>query len=220
VIAERAAVDAISGEDSPMPPPLPSPPPAPSGVLDTPNWAEQVTGVATLALVIVTALPLLFTAYQLRQGRRGQQDQTFLEMTRRWNDPVFRRARIRIREYYDTNHDPNGVREKLLALRGRSKESYWECVEAINFFETLATLVRGGAIKLQTVDRVWGFIVWDYYSILYQFIRYQQQQPPPDETFGAEFKWLADAIADKNGYAKVWDQSDESPEDLGPGPGK
>jgi Domain of unknown function (DUF4760) len=196
----------------------------------TPHWADRWTGVGTVGLWLSAVMAALFTVQQIRQARRIEQSQTFLELMRRWNDPVFRRARIRIREYYDVRDNyydrfkkdtPEqkalAVKVQLLQLRRTNKESYWECLEALNFFETVAVLIKQDAITFKTINDLWGFILWDYWAILHLFVKHQRKQDPVDEKYCIEFQKLVEKrITKKNHYETPWVSSDAH----GPGSGR
>jgi hypothetical protein len=154
---------------------------------------------------------------QTELSREVEQSQTFLELTRRWNDPAFRKARIRIRNYYGRAQRPDRVAQRLRILRHFNETQYWECVEALNFFETVGFLTsEEKAITFTVVNDVWGFVIWEYWAMLYKFVARQRDRPPPDPRYCEHFQWLADKIATEMKYVKVWDLSTGG---QGEGPG-
>src|SRR5690242_21736516 len=67
-----------------------------------PNWAEQVTAIATavLALGIFGAVAAaLFAAQQVREARQTRQAQTTAEFFRRWNEDALVESRRLVSSY-------------------------------------------------------------------------------------------------------------------------
>jgi hypothetical protein len=194
--------------------------------------ADWVTAIATVGLVVVAIFAGVAAYRQIKEvrvqvmesrrqtelSRQIELSQTFLELTRRWNDTLFREARMTIREYYGEEKNAVHVRDKLLAMRSvsASKRQYWECVDAIHFFETVAMLIKQDSITFEIVDDVWGFVVWDYWAMLYEFVGYMRDEPPPDGRYCIEFERLAERLTTKNRYDRPWAAS---PGERGEGPG-
>jgi hypothetical protein len=168
-------------------------------------------GVAAYRQIKEVRVQVMEARRQTELSRQIELSQTFLELTRRWNDTLFR-------EYYGEQKNAIHVRDKLLAMRSvsASKRQYWECVEAINFFETVAMLIKQDSITFEIVDDVWGFVVWDYWAMLYKFVGYMRDEPPPDGRYCIEFERLAERLTKKNHYDRPWATS---PSERGEGPG-
>jgi hypothetical protein len=137
-------------------PPAPTPVPNPTAVVNlpldvisklahhdpSPNWAERWTTIGTLALVVTAIVAGVFTYFGIRQARGIQHAQTLLEISRRWNEEKFRQGRIRIRNFYDVNKNPEDVTAELLALKASDEEQYWQSLMTLEFFEIVAMNIR------------------------------------------------------------------------------
>jgi hypothetical protein len=181
-----------------------------------PNAADWLTGWGTVGLAAVAFTALLFTGYQIVQARGIERGQTFLEVSQRWNDSSFRAARIKIRDFYGADKKPIEVTNKLLALKDIDEAQYWECVEGIQFFESLALLIKYRLIARAVVDHLWGFIVWEYWAMLYDFVEHQRGTIPKDEEYCIEFEDLAKTIAKKNDYPTPWVDAPDQHAEEGP----
>jgi Domain of unknown function (DUF4760) len=172
-----------------------------------PNWAEQWTCFGTWGLVITALVAGWIALRQIKQTRAIEHAQTFLDISRRWNDSLFREARIRIRKFY-ANKDPKEVTEKLLDLRRTREKEYWECIMTLDFFETMAMNIKHNSITLDMVDDVLGSVVCQYWAMLFDYVEHQREGEANDKYY-VEFEKLANQIAEKNKYPKPW-QCEES----------
>jgi hypothetical protein len=178
----------------------------------SPNWAERWTTIGTLALVATAIVAGIFTYFGIRQARGIQHAQTFLEISRRWNEEKFRQGRIRIRNFYDVNKNPEDVTAELLALKANNEEQYWQSLMTLEFFEIVAMNIRYNAITFEMVYELMGSTVCLYWKMLSDHIEKKKISEPESKNFYIEFKTLAARIAEikhiseteENKYLKRW----------------
>jgi Domain of unknown function (DUF4760) len=178
----------------------------------SPNWAERWTTIGTLALVVTAIMAGVFTYFGIRQARGIQHAQTFLEISRRWNEEKFRQGRIRIRNFYDVNKSPEDVTAKLLALKADNEEQYWQALATLEFFEIVAMNIRYNAITFEMVYELMGSTVCLYWKMLSDHIKKRKESEPDSQNFYIEFETLAARIkeikriaeTEENKYLKRW----------------
>jgi hypothetical protein len=214
----------------PIPTSTPSPSSLPSGlasfvrIILSPGWGEKWSGAGTVVLALtavaaggVTLRPLGRARRQNELARASEHGQTFWEISRRWNDSVFREGRIRIRNYDTAGREkgdgrgPEEVTKRLLALKEVNEKEYWESLMTLDFFETLAMSINYDSISLKMADDVLGFAVWEYWAMLYHFVEQQRRNGEVInkkyyvEKYYVEFEKLANKIADTHEYPKPWE---------------
>jgi hypothetical protein len=191
---------------------------------DSESHAEWVTAYATIGLCVIAIAAAVFAWYQVMQLRRQneqsrhvERSQTFLEISRQWNDPEGRKNRINIREiYYGAGHAVHLKDELLRMAKSDNPDEvarYWQCMETVNFFQYVAVLVDDGSIAFDTICRAWGFVIWDYWTMLHKFVEYERGVPPKDKEYGKAFGKLADDIATKKNFPRPW-ADDSSVQDV------
>lgn len=196
---------------------------------DSEPHAEWVSTYATIGLCVIAIAAAIFAWYQVMQLRRQndqarhvERSQTFLEISRQWNDPVGRKARIDIRNMYYAAGHATHLKDELLrmAASDQPKEvaEYWQCMETVNFFQYVAVLVDDGSIAFETICKVWGFVIWDYWTMLHEFVEHQRGVPPNDREYCEAFGKLADKIAAKKDFSRPW--RDDLPDQSVQTPGK
>jgi hypothetical protein len=163
--------------------------------LTSPNWAEICTAVGTLLLVLTAVLAGIFTLLGIRQTRRIQHAQTFLEISRRWNEEKFRQGRVRIRGYYDASKKPEGdkpqdVTTELDKLKVKNEEEYWESLMTPDFFEIMAMNIRHNSITFEMVYDLMGSIICLYWKMLSHHIHVRRTELNNTKIF-VEFENLA-----------------------------
>lgn len=120
-----------------------------------PNWAEQVTAIATsvgafgLLGAIVAAI---FAAKQVRELQKTREAQMAAEFIRRWNDDALAEARRLI--------DRLAAKQQLAAafqgyVQSGAPEAY-VLYRELDFFEQLAALEQRGAIDFELIKLLLG----------------------------------------------------------------
>jgi hypothetical protein len=170
------------------------------------SHAEWVTAYATILLSLIALVAGIITVRQVILTRQVERSQTFLEISERWNNREFRDTRIEIRDvYYAMDSSSFLVKLTLLGWANADEQLYWQCMEALNFFETVAILRKQRALTFRVIIRVWGFVIWDYWAMMHEFVVHQREQVPPhDKMFCKDFERLANKIANHKGWGKPW----------------
>src|ERR1700722_16280318 len=101
-----------------------------------PNWAEQVTAIATAvsAIGLLSAIgAVIFAGQQTREARIGQQAETAVEFFRRWDEPPLVEAR-RLVAQLETKE---ALRDAMVQyVQDNSAEAY-VLYRELDFFEQL-----------------------------------------------------------------------------------
>ena len=141
-----------------------------------PNWAEQVTAIATavLALGLFGAVAAAVVgAQQVSEARRGRQAQTAAEFIRRWNeDPLVQARQLLAR--FEAPEDLAAAFKRYVAEG--SPEAY-TLYRELDYFEQLAALERFGALDFGLIKLLVGRTLVD---------RWQLWEPVLDSVLGHE----------------------------------
>jgi hypothetical protein len=204
VLAARTQRSTDNQSMSPTPTPGPNPSVSltlPSDVISkliqhdpSPNWAEKWTAYANLGLLAAAIAAGLFTYFGIKQARGIQHAQTFLEISRRWNEEIFRQGRIRIRNMYDPNGKAVDVTEGLKKLKLDNEEQYWESLMTLDFFETMAMNIRYKSITFEMVLELMGKAICTYWDMLSNHISEERAKDDNPKLY-IEFQTLAIQIA-------------------------
>jgi hypothetical protein len=120
-----------------------------------PNWAEQLTAIATtigavgLAGAIVAAV---YAGQQVREARRGSQAQMAAEFIRRWNEDALVEAR-RLIDRFQTPQELSAAFQRYVA--SRAPEAY-VLYRELDYFEQLGALERSGAFDFELIRLLLG----------------------------------------------------------------
>jgi len=119
-----------------------------------PNWAEQVTAIATsveaLGLLGATGAAM-FAGQQVREARRSTRAQMAAEFFRRWNDPALVEARRLV--------DRFGSEELSAAFQRYVTEGAPEAYvlyRELDYFEQLAALEQRGVFDFELIRLLLG----------------------------------------------------------------
>jgi hypothetical protein len=152
-----------------------------------PNWAEQLTAIATAVLavgVLGAGVAALFAGQQVRESRRGREAQMAAEFFRRWDEDGLVEARRMSAE---------------LAASGRLVEAFSRYVSAnapeayvlyreLDYFEQLAALERAGAFDAAMIELLVGRLLVE---------RWDLWEPALRETHGVQAYPLFHALAER-----------------------
>ena len=159
----------------------------------SPNWAEKWTAYANLGLLAAAIIAGIFTYFGIKQARRIQHAQTFLEISRRWNEEVFRQGRVRIRNMYDSTQEAVDVTAGLKRLKAYDEEQYWESLMTLDFFETMAMNIRYKSITFEMVLELMSKAICDYWTMLSDHVGEDRDKSDNPKLY-IEFQTLAKRI--------------------------
>jgi hypothetical protein len=136
-----------------------------------PNWAEQVTAIATAvgALGLLGAIgAALFAGQQVREERKTRQAHMAADFFRRWDEDALVETR-RLVDEFESKWD---LRDAFRQFRAVNAPETYIIYRELDFFEQLAAFELQGAIDLQLIEMMLGQILID---------RWEMWQPTLDE---------------------------------------
>jgi hypothetical protein len=120
-----------------------------------PNWAEEVTAIATVVLAVgaVSAIgAAVFAGQQVREARIGRQAEVAAEFFRRWSDDPMVETR-RLVASYDT---PEALRDALLRHVAANDMEAYVLFRELDYFEQLGALEDHGGFDLALIRAMLG----------------------------------------------------------------
>ena len=120
-----------------------------------PNWAEQVTAIATAvgALGLLGALgAAAFAGQQVKEARKARESQIAADFFRRWNEDSLLETR-RLVATYETREQLRGAFQAFIA--SNADEAY-VLYRELDYFEQLAALEHVGAFDFELIRLLLG----------------------------------------------------------------
>ena len=120
-----------------------------------PNWAEQVTAIATaigcIGLTSTLVLAVL-AARQLREAQRGRHAQLAADFIRRWDEPALVEARRLVAEQADGGE----LAATFTASVADNSMAAYVLMRELDFYEQLGALDHVGAFDFELIDALIG----------------------------------------------------------------
>jgi hypothetical protein len=120
-----------------------------------PNWAEQVTAIATAigAIGLLSALGAVFyAAQQTREARIGRQGEMAVEFFRRWSeDPMVETRRLVAR--FETGEE---LREAMTVFVAENAPEAYILFRELDYFEQLGALEKHGGFDFELIRTLLG----------------------------------------------------------------
>jgi hypothetical protein len=129
-----------------------------------PNWAEQVTAIATAvgAVGLISAIgATFFAARQVREARQTRQAQTAADFLRRWDEDALIEARRLVAGYASKEE----LRAAFKRFRETNAPEAYVLYRELDYFEQLAALERLGAVHLDLIDALLGVRLVDRWDL-------------------------------------------------------
>jgi hypothetical protein len=120
-----------------------------------PNWAEQLTGIATAvsAVGLIGAIgAVVFAARQAREVRIGRQAATAVEFFRRWNEEPLVETRHLVAQF-DT---PEALRDAMARFIAENSVNAFVLYRELDFFEQLGALEEHGGFDFELIRSLLG----------------------------------------------------------------
>ena len=120
-----------------------------------PDWAEQVTAIATAvnAIGILSAIALVvYAGQQAREARVGRQAETAIEFFRRWSEGPMLETRRLVAEF-DT---PEALRDALLVFVAENSAEAYVLYRELDYFEQLGALEKHGGFDFELIRTLLG----------------------------------------------------------------
>ena len=120
-----------------------------------PNWAEQVTAIATVVLAVGAVGAIGAAAYagqQVREARIGRQAEVASEFFRRWSEAAMVETRRLVASY----RTPEGLRDALVRHVAANDTEAYVLFREPDFFEQLGALEEHNAVDFELIRAVLG----------------------------------------------------------------
>ena len=130
----------------------------------SPNWAEQLTAIATAigALGLLGAIgAAIFAAQQVREARQSRQSQMAAEFFRRWTEDALVETR-RLVDRFKTSEDLSAAFQRYVA--DGAPEAY-VLYRELDYFEQLAVLEDRGAFDFELIRLLLGQTLIDRWEM-------------------------------------------------------
>jgi hypothetical protein len=152
-----------------------------------PNWAEQITAIATAvsACALLGAIgAVIFAARQARETRIGRQTETAVEFFRRWNEAPLEETR-RLVAQFETRE---ALRDAMVRFIAENSERAYVLYRELDYFEQLGALEKYGGFDLELIRSLLGRRLVD---------RWEMWQPTIDELGGPSSYPMFDQLVAK-----------------------
>src|ERR671910_87129 len=120
--------------------------------MSDPNWAEQVTAIATAIGVLATIGVAIVAGRQVREARHARQSQIAADFVRRWDEDALVETR-RLVAQFETPHELRDACQRYIATN--ALEAYVLYREP-DYFEQLGALERVGAVNFDLLTLLLG----------------------------------------------------------------
>ena len=120
-----------------------------------PNWAEQVTAIATVVLAVgaVGAIAAAVVAgQQVREARIGRQAEVAAAFFQRWSD----QAMVETRRLVASYASPEALRDALLAHIAANDTEAFVMFRELDYFEQLGALEEHGGFDFELIRALLG----------------------------------------------------------------
>ncbi len=120
-----------------------------------PNWAEQVTAIATAigAIGLVSAIgAAIFAGQQVREARIGRQAEVAADFFRRWSeDPM-----VETRQLVASYETPDDLRDALVGYIATNATEAYVLYRELDYFEQLGALEEHGGFDFEVIRALLG----------------------------------------------------------------
>jgi hypothetical protein len=109
-----------------------------------PNWAEQVTAIATAvsALGLLSAIgAVIFAAQQAREARIGRQAATAVEFFQGWNEAPLVETRRLVAQF----QTPQALRDAMMRFIAENSVQAYVLYRELDYFEQLGALLAAAS---------------------------------------------------------------------------
>ena len=120
-----------------------------------PNWAEQVTAIATAvgAIGLLSAIgAVIFASRQAQEARIGRQAETAIEFFRRWSESPMVETR-RLVAQFDTAEE---LRDAMLRFIAENSAEAYVLYRELDYFEQLGALERHSGFDFELIKTLLG----------------------------------------------------------------
>ncbi len=129
-----------------------------------PNWAEQVTAIATAigALGLLGALgAAVFAGQQVKEARKARESQIAADFFRRWNEDSL----VQTRRLVATFESKEELAEAFQAFISSNADEAYVLYRELDYFEQLAALEQVGAFDFELIKLLLGRTLIDRWEL-------------------------------------------------------
>jgi hypothetical protein len=120
-----------------------------------PNWAEQVTAIATAvsAIGLLSAIgAVIFAAQQAREARIGRQAEMAVEFFRRWNEGPLVETRRLVAEF----ETGEALRDAMMVFIAENSAEAYVLYRELDYFEQLGALEKLAGFDFELIRTLLG----------------------------------------------------------------
>jgi hypothetical protein len=120
-----------------------------------PNWAEQVTAIATAvsAIGLLSAIgAVIFAGQQAREARIGRQAVMAVEFFRRWSEGPMVETRRLVAEF----ETPEALRDAMTLFIAENSADAYVLYRELDYFEQLGALEKHGGFDFELIRTLLG----------------------------------------------------------------
>jgi hypothetical protein len=129
-----------------------------------PNWAEQVTAIATAvgALGLLSAIgAVIFASRQAREARIGRQAETAIEFFRRWSESPMVETRRLVAQF----ETAEALRDAMLRFMAENSAEAYVLYRELDYFEQLGALERHSGFDFELIKTLLGSRLIDRWEL-------------------------------------------------------
>ena len=120
-----------------------------------PNWAEEVTAIATVVLAVGAVAAIgaaVFAGQQVREARIGRQAEVAADFFRRWSDGPMVESRRLVASY----GSPEDLRNAFLRHIGANDVEAFVLFRELDYFEQLSAMEQHGGFDFSLIETLLG----------------------------------------------------------------
>jgi hypothetical protein len=120
-----------------------------------PNWAEQVTAIATAigAIGLISAIgAAIFTGQQVREARIGRQAEMAGDFIRRWNEAPL----VETRRFVGQYETREALRDAFVGYIAENSVNAYVLYRELDYFEQLGALEEYGGFDFKLIELLLG----------------------------------------------------------------
>jgi hypothetical protein len=129
-----------------------------------PNWAEEVTAIATVVLAVgaIGAIgAAVFAGQQVREARIGRQAEVAADFFRRWSDGPMMETRRLVASY----GSPESLRDAFLRHVDANDVEAYVLFRELDYFEQLGAMEEHGGFDFGVIETLLGQKLLDRFDL-------------------------------------------------------
>jgi hypothetical protein len=129
-----------------------------------PNWAEEVTAIATAVLAVGAVAAIgaaVFAGQQVREARIGRQAEVAADFFRRWSDAPMVETRRLVASYAS----PEDLRDRFLRHVAANDVEAYVLFRELDYFEQLGAMEEHGGFDFGVIATLLGQKLLDRFDL-------------------------------------------------------